>query len=104
MPTTETYPTLLLLFARVSPTHFVCGLRAPRSVAFGTWSSGAIPPVTLRAVDERLGVNGSDGSFTLPLGATINMDGEAIMQEVAMVSCVVARGEGELDLEVDRAP
>ncbi len=82
---TITYPTLLFLFARVSPVPFIRKLRAPMSVAFGTASSGATLPVTLRTVEERLGVDESVGSFTVPLGATINMDGTAIMQGVATV-------------------
>ena len=80
-----TYPTMLLLLARVSPIPFFRKLRAPMSVAFGTASSGATLPVTLRTVEERLGVHDSIGSFTVPLGATINMDGTAIMQGVATV-------------------
>lgn len=80
-----TYPLLLLLLARVSPLPFFKKLRAPMSVAFGTASSGATLPVTLRTVEERLGVDESVGSFTVPLGATINMDGTAIMQGVATV-------------------
>lgn len=82
---TFTYPTMIFLLARVSPTPFFRKLRAPMSVAFGTASSGATLPVTLRTVEERLGVDESVGSFTVPLGATINMDGTAIMQGVATV-------------------
>ena len=82
---TFTYPVLLFLIARVSPMPFYRKLRAPMSVAFGTASSGATLPVTLRTVEERLGVDESVGSFTVPLGATINMDGTAIMQGVATV-------------------
>ncbi|MEM9173832.1 MAG: dicarboxylate/amino acid:cation symporter [Myxococcota bacterium] len=82
---TVTYPLLLFLFARVSPVHFFRKLRAPMSVAFGTASSGATLPVTLETVEERLGVDESVCSFTVPLGATINMDGTAIMQGVATV-------------------
>ncbi|MCR9094930.1 MAG: dicarboxylate/amino acid:cation symporter [bacterium] len=82
---TFTYPVLLFLLARVSPIPFYRKLRAPMSVAFGTASSGATLPVTLRTVEERLGVDESVGSFTVPLGATINMDGTAIMQGVATV-------------------
>ena len=80
-----TYPLLLMAFARLTPWPFFRKLRAPMSVAFGTASSGATLPVTLRTVEERLGVDDSVGSFTVPLGATINMDGTAIMQGVATV-------------------
>ena len=52
-------------------------------MAFGTSSSSATLPVTLETVVNRLGVRRSIASFTIPLGATINMDGTAIMQGVA---------------------
>lgn len=82
---TLTYPLLLVVFARVNPLPFFRKLRAPMTVAFSTASSGATLPVTLRTVKERLGVDSSIASFTVPLGATINMDGTAIMQGVATV-------------------
>jgi len=50
-----------------------------------TASSGATLPVTLRTVQNKLGVNNNVASFAVPLGATINMDGTAIMQGVATV-------------------
>ena len=53
--------------------------------AFSTASSNATIPVTLNTVEKKLGVNKSVASFTVPLGATINMDGTAIMQGVATV-------------------
>jgi Na+/H+-dicarboxylate symporter len=80
-----TYPVLLFVFARLGPVAFFRKLRAPMTVAFSTASSGATLPVTLRTTEERLGVDGSIASFTVPLGATINMDGTAIMQGVATV-------------------
>jgi Na+/H+-dicarboxylate symporter len=80
-----TYPVLLIVLGRVSPVRFFEKLRDPMSVAFGTASSGATLPVTLRTVETRLGVDESVASFTVPLGATINMDGTAIMQGVATV-------------------
>ncbi len=80
-----TYPALLMIFGRLRPLGFFGKLREPITVAFSTSSSGATLPVTLRAVEERLGVDGSVASFTVPLGATINMDGTAIMQGVATV-------------------
>ena len=53
--------------------------------AFSTSSSAATIPVTLRTVQQRLGVDRAVSSFTVPLGATINMDGTAMMQGVATV-------------------
>ncbi len=60
-------------------------MRSALALAFSTASSGATMPVTLRTVEKRLGVDNSVASFTVPLGATINMDGTAIMQGVATV-------------------
>jgi Na+/H+-dicarboxylate symporter len=80
-----TYPILLVVLGRLHPLTFFRKLRAPMTVAFSTASSGATLPVTLRTTEERLGVDGSIASFTVPLGATINMDGTAIMQGVATV-------------------
>ena len=60
-------------------------MREPILVAFSTSSSGATLPVTLRTVEHRLGVKNDVASFAIPLGATINMDGTAIMQGVATV-------------------
>lgn len=53
--------------------------------AFSTSSSNATMPVTLETVEHSLGVKNEIASFTVPLGATINMDGTAIMQGVATV-------------------
>jgi Na+/H+-dicarboxylate symporter len=79
-----TYPILLLL-AGLSPLCFFRKFRAPMGVAFSTASSNATLPVNLRTTEQRLGVHPSVASFTIPLGATINMDGTAIMQGVATV-------------------
>ncbi|MCP4271968.1 MAG: dicarboxylate/amino acid:cation symporter, partial [Gammaproteobacteria bacterium] len=53
--------------------------------AFSTASSGATIPISMETITKRLGVKNSVASFTVPLGATINMDGTAIMQGVATV-------------------
>jgi Na+/H+-dicarboxylate symporter len=58
-------------------------MRDPLVLAFSTASSNATLPVTLENAERRLGVDNSIASFTIPLGATINMDGTAIMQGVA---------------------
>jgi Na+/H+-dicarboxylate symporter len=79
------YPLLLVLLGRVSPIRFFGKMREPMLVAFSTASSGATLPVTLRTVEERVGVKNEIASFVVPLGATINMDGTAIMQGVATV-------------------
>ena len=79
------YPLLLMLISRVNPLIFLKKMREPILVAFSTSSSGATMPVTMRTVETKLGVNKRVSSFAVPLGATINMDGTAIMQGVATV-------------------
>ncbi len=82
---TVVYPLLLVALTRLSPLTFYSKIRNVILVAFSTSSSGATLPVTLRTVEERLGVHNEAAAFTVPLGATINMDGTAIMQGVATV-------------------
>ncbi len=82
---TIVYPLLLLLLGRLNPKTFFSKMRQPMLVAFSTSSSGATLPVTLRTVEHRLGVHNEVAAFAIPLGATINMDGTAIMQGVATV-------------------
>ena len=79
------YPALLLWLAKTNPIKFYKKMREPMLFAFSTSSSGATLPVTLRTVEKKLGVDNSIASFSVPLGATINMDGTAIMQGVATV-------------------
>ena len=76
---------ILKLFSGLSPTIFLKKIRNAQVFAFSTASSNATIPVTLRTVTERMGVHNSVASFTVPFGATINMDGTAIMQGVATV-------------------
>jgi Na+/H+-dicarboxylate symporter len=78
-----TYPTLLRVLAKLNPIVFFRNMRDPIALAFSTASSNATLPVTLETVEHKLGVRNSIASFTIPLGATINMDGTAIMQGVA---------------------
>lgn len=77
--------SILLRTAGLSPVRFLMQMRAPMSFAFSMSSSSATIPVTLNTLETRLGVQNSIASFTVPLGATINMDGTAIMQGVATV-------------------
>ncbi|MBW2494231.1 MAG: dicarboxylate/amino acid:cation symporter [Deltaproteobacteria bacterium] len=78
-----TYSSLLRGLAGVNPIAFFRKMRDPIALGFSTASSNATLPVTLETVEHKLGVNNSVASFTIPLGATINMDGTAIMQGVA---------------------
>jgi len=76
---------VLKVFSGLSPAIFLKKIRNAQVFAFSTASSNATIPVTLRTVTKRMGVNNSVASFTVPFGATINMDGTAIMQGVATV-------------------
>ena len=80
-----TYSAFLKFIGKVSPFLFLKKMRTAIVFAFSTASSNATIPVTLSTVEKRLGVDKSVASFTVPLGATINMDGTAIMQGVATV-------------------
>lgn len=86
------YLPLLRLGAGIAPSLFFARFREPMLVAFSTASSAATLPVTLRTVEQQFGVPNRVASFTLPLGATINMDGTAIMQGVA--TCFIAQAYG----------
>jgi len=76
---------LLRVLTGLSPIVFLRKVRPAQLFAFSTASSGATIPVTMQCVRERLGVERSVAAFTVPFGATINMDGTAIMQGVATV-------------------
>jgi len=76
---------VLKVFSGLNPVLFLKKMRSVQVFGFSTASSNATIPVTLRTVTERLGVDNSVASFTVPFGATINMDGTAIMQGVATV-------------------
>ncbi len=82
---TGTLMILLKLLGRVNPLIFLKKMRTVQIFAFSTSSSNATIPVTLRATEQRIGVDNSTASFIVPFGATINMDGTAIMQGVATV-------------------
>ena len=83
---------ILKLFTGLNIRTMLKKLRDVQIFAFSTSSSNATIPVTLRTVTERLGVDNSVASFTVPFGATINMDGTAIMQGVATVFIANAYG------------
>lgn len=86
------YPILLKLLSGLNPLTFLKKMEGAVTFAFGTSSSNATIPVTLRTVTERMGVEKSVASFTIPFGATINMDGTAIMQGVATIFIANAYG------------
>jgi Na+/H+-dicarboxylate symporter len=80
-----TYPVVLKLLTGLNPIIFLKKMRDATLFAFSTASSNATIPVTLETATKKMGVDNSIASFTVPLGATINMDGTAIMQGVATV-------------------
>lgn len=80
-----TLPVMLKLLSGLNPVAFMRKMRPAQIFAFSTASSNATIPVTYRSVTERVGVDESVASFCIPFGATINMDGTAIMQGVATV-------------------
>ena len=77
-----TYSSTLWIFSRVTPFQFFRGIAPAMIFAFTTASSSATLPITMKNTEENLGVPKSICSFTLPLGATINMDGTAIYQGI----------------------
>ena len=77
------YGMILKTLTRIDPLAFFRHLRPLMMFAFSTSSSNATLPITLRTAEDKLGVDNRVASFTVPLGATINMDGTAIMQGVA---------------------
>ncbi|WP_432363815.1 dicarboxylate/amino acid:cation symporter [Sporosarcina sp. UB5] len=79
------YSTAVKVWGGVGPVRFFKGIFPAALVAFSTASSAGTLPVTIRNVNENLGVPNKISSFVLPLGATINMDGTAIYQGVAVV-------------------
>jgi len=80
-----TYGLFFKLFTGLSPIIFIKKMETAITFAFSTASSSATIPVTLETATKRLGVKNKIASFTVPLGATVNMDGTAIMQGVATV-------------------
>ncbi|RXF06210.1 dicarboxylate/amino acid:cation symporter [Pseudoalteromonas sp. PS5] len=79
------YSILFKLLTGLSPVVFLKKMKDACMFAFSTSSSSATMPVTLETATKKLGAHNSVASFTIPLGATINMDGTAIMQGVATV-------------------
>ena len=79
------YPTLLKTLTGLNPAIFLNKIKELSIFAFSTSSSSATMPVTLETATKKLGADNKVASFTVPLGATINMDGTAIMQGVATV-------------------
>lgn len=86
------YSAILILLGKVKPLKFFKKLRPAMGFAFSTASSAGTIPINKKCVEEEIGVDPEISSFILPLGATINMDGTAIMQGAAVVFIAQAVG------------
>ena len=80
-----TYSLILKIFTNLNIWTFFKKMKEVAIFAFSTSSSAATIPVTLKTVQDNLGVNKNVASFVIPVGATINMDGTAIMQGMATI-------------------
>lgn len=86
------YMILLLIFTRLNPLKFLKKFFPVMVFAFSTATSNATIPLSIETLTDKIGVSKKISSFTIPLGATINMDGTAIMQGVAVVFAAQAYG------------
>jgi len=81
------YPAIIALFVKkITWREFLSGMRDAQITAFSTSSSVATLPVTMKCVEENLGVSERSSSFVLPIGATVNMDGTSMYQAIAVVA------------------
>ena len=78
-------PILLLILGRRNPLNYFKGMATALLNAFSTASSSATLPLTMEGVENQNGVSSRTSSFVLPLGATINMDGTALYEAVAVM-------------------
>ena len=86
------YLGLLKIFSGLNPIKFIKNFFPVMAFAFSTATSNATIPMSIDTLAKKMGVSKRISSFTLPLGATINMDGTAIMQGVAVVFAAQAFG------------
>ncbi len=86
------YLALLKVFTGLNPVTFIKKFFPVMAFAFSTATSNATIPLSIETLAEKLGVSKKISSFTIPLGATINMDGTSIMQGVAVVFAAQAFG------------
>jgi Na+/H+-dicarboxylate symporter len=87
-----TLPLLLVLLARRSPLEFFKAMAPALLTAFSTASSNATLPLTMASIEERARVDQKVSAFVLPLGATVNMDGTALYEAVAVLFIAQAMG------------
>jgi Na+/H+-dicarboxylate symporter len=87
-----TLPLIARFIGRVNPLKHFHAMKTALLTAFSTSSSNATLPLTIQSVEENDGVSNKISSFTLPLGATINMDGTALYECVAVMFIAQAYG------------
>ena len=87
-----TLPIILKLVGKANPMKHFRNMTTPLLTAFSTSSSGATLPLTMQSVEENSGVSNKISSFTLPLGATVNMDGTALYECIAAIFIAQAYG------------
>lgn len=95
---TVVLPLIIKFVARRSPLEFARAMSPALMTAFSTASSNATLPLTITSVEQRAGVSNRVSSFVLPLGATINMDGTALYEAVAVLFIAQATPGFELTL------
>ena len=86
------YQVLLFVFTRLNPMKFIKKFAPVMGFAFSTATSNATIPMSIDTLHKKMGVSKQISSFTIPLGATVNMDGTSIMQGVAVVFIAQAYG------------
>ncbi len=86
------YQILLFIFTRLNPFKFIKKFFPVMAFAFSTSTSNATIPMSVDTLSKKIGVSKRISSFTIPLGATINMDGTSIMQGVAVIFIAQAYG------------
>ena len=86
------YQILLFIFTKLNPLQFIKKFSPVMGFAFSTATSNATIPMSIDTLQKKIGVSKQISSFTIPLGATVNMDGTSIMQGVAVVFIAQAYG------------
>lgn len=79
------YTLIILFFTGIKPIKFLKKVKELQLLAFSTSSSAAVMPISMKTAEEKLGVRSSISQFVIPIGTTINMNGTAIYQAIAIV-------------------
>lgn len=79
------YLVIIFIVSKKGPVYFLRSVKDVLLLAFSTSSTAAVMPLSIKAVEEKLGVRPSISQFVIPMGATINMNGTALYQSVATV-------------------